>query len=193
MAGGTKQKDSFLSMFARENKKDSQKVEEKKAPNVNVNVSASTPPPMQNVPMQQNIDANNQYNQQQSVQPQMQQEPVKEPEEPEEEGQLNIDVYQTEEDIVIKSAISGVKAQDLDINIQNDMVTVRGTRRPDEFIDQEDYYYQECFWGTFSRAVILPVDIDPENVQAELEDGILTVRLPKAEKIKTRKIQVVEK
>lgn len=110
-----------------------------------------------------------------------------------EEGQLSIDVYQTEDDIVIQSLVSGVKPEDLDINIQNDMVTIRGQRQPEEKIDPEDYYYQECFWGKFSRAVILPVDIDSENAQAEIEDGVLTIKLPKTEKIKSRKIQVISK
>jgi HSP20 family protein len=191
MTGGTKQKDSFLSMFARGNN----------PPNVSTRKVASRQETKQNVGINvarpSRPQAQTRKNPQFSTQPYQNQQQAasqnKQPQEPEEEGQLNIDVYQTEEDIVIKSAISGVKAEDLDINIQNDMVTIRGRRRPTEQVDPEDYYYQECFWGTFSRAVILPVDIDPENVRAELEDGILTIRLPKAEKIKTRKIQVVEK
>jgi HSP20 family protein len=185
MTGGTKQKDSFLSMFARGNSASNRKATSRQETkqNVGVNVARSNRPQTRD---------NNQYSNQQYQSTQAANR-NKQPQEPEEEGQLNIDVYQTEEDIVIKSAISGVKAEDLDINIQNDMVTIRGRRRPTEQVDPEDYYYQECFWGTFSRAIILPVDIDPENVRAELEDGILTIRLPKAEKIKTRKIQVVEK
>ncbi|MDA3814891.1 MAG: Hsp20/alpha crystallin family protein [Patescibacteria group bacterium] len=106
------------------------------------------------------------------------------------EGQLTIDVYQTEDDIVIKSTIAGVKPEDLDVNINNDMVTIRGERTQSEEIDPEDYYYQECYWGPFSRSVILPVEIISEKAEATMKNGILTLRLPKADVTKTRKIQV---
>ncbi len=106
------------------------------------------------------------------------------------EGQLTIDVYQTEDDIVIKSTIAGVRPEDLDVNINNDMVTVRGERVQGEDVDPEDYYYQECYWGPFSRSVILPVEIISEKAEATMKNGILTVRLPKADVTKTRKIQV---
>jgi HSP20 family protein len=109
---------------------------------------------------------------------------------PESEGQLTIDVYQTPTHIVIKSTIAGVKSEDLDITITNDMVTIRGQRQKDEEIKTEDYYYQECYWGTFSRSVILPVDVQADEAEANLKNGILTIRLPKIEKIKTKKIRV---
>jgi HSP20 family protein len=106
------------------------------------------------------------------------------------EGQLTIDVYQTDDDIVIKSTIAGVKPEDLDVNINNDMVTIRGERKQDEEIDSENYYYQECYWGPFSRSVILPIEILTEKAEASMKNGILTLRLPKADAIKSRKIQV---
>lgn len=107
-----------------------------------------------------------------------------------EEGQLTIDVYQTESDIVVKSTVAGVNPEDIDISITNDMVTIRGKRMKDEKIDTEDYYYQELYWGTFSRSVILPVEIDADRAKATIKNGILTIRLPKSEKIKTKKISV---
>ena len=107
------------------------------------------------------------------------------------EGTLNIDLYQTKDNVIIKSTIAGVKPDDLDITIANDMVTIKGERKKEEKISAEDYFYQECYWGAFSRSVILPVDIDSENVEAELKDGILTVILPKAAKAKTKKIKVI--
>jgi len=70
------------------------------------------------------------------------------------------------------------------------MVTIRGKREKDEEIKAEDYYYQECYWGPFSRSVILPVDVEAENAEASLKNGILTIRLPKIEKVKTKKIKV---
>lgn len=107
-----------------------------------------------------------------------------------EEGQLTIDVYQTPSDVVIKSTVAGVKPEDIDISITNDMVTIRGRRKKEEEISTEDYYYQELYWGTFSRSVILPVEVDSDRIKADIKNGILTIRLPKSEKIKTKKIKV---
>lgn len=106
------------------------------------------------------------------------------------EGQLTIDVYQTENDIVIKSTIAGVKPEDLDVAINNDMVTVKGERKNEEQVSEESYYYQECYWGSFSRSVILPVDVLADKAEASMKNGILTIRLPKADTTKTKKIQV---
>lgn len=106
------------------------------------------------------------------------------------EGQLTIDMYQTKDNVIIKSTIAGVKPEDIDVTIANDMVTIRGERTRDFEASSEDYFYQECYWGSFSRSVVLPVDVDIENVGADLKDGILTVILPKAAKAKARKIKV---
>lgn len=108
----------------------------------------------------------------------------------ESEGQLTIDVYQTDNDIVIKSTIAGVKPEDLDVTINNDMVSIRGERKNEEVVTEENYYYQECYWGSFSRSVILPVDVLSEKSEASMKNGILTIRLPKADNTKTKKIQV---
>jgi HSP20 family protein len=106
------------------------------------------------------------------------------------DGQLTIDVYQTENEIVIKSTIAGVKPEDLDVSINNDMVTIRGERKNEEVVSNENYYYQECYWGSFSRSVVLPVDILAEKSEASLRNGILTIRLPKADTTKIKKLQV---
>ena len=106
------------------------------------------------------------------------------------EGQLNIDMYQTKDNVIIKSTIAGVKPEDIDITVANDMVTIRGARKKEEQIAQDDYFYQECYWGNFSRSVIIPVDIDSEQIEADLKDGILTVIIPKAAKAKTKKVKV---
>jgi HSP20 family protein len=106
------------------------------------------------------------------------------------EGQLTIDMFQTKDNVIIKSTIAGVKPEDVDVTIANDMVTIRGERKRDFEASSEDYFYQECYWGSFSRSVVLPVDVDIENVSADLKDGILTVMLPKAAKSKARKIKV---
>ncbi len=106
------------------------------------------------------------------------------------EGQLTVDVYQTPEHIVIKSTIAGVKPDDLDVSITNDMVTIRGTRRHDEEVNEGDYFYRECYWGSFSRSIILPVDIVADKAEASLKDGILMIRVPKADSLLTKKVKV---
>lgn len=106
------------------------------------------------------------------------------------EGELVLDVYQTEKEIVIKSTLAGVRPEDIDITITNDMLSIKGVREKDEPVRQEDYYYQECYWGAFSRSVILPVEVEADQIQANLKNGILTVKLPKSEKVKTKKIAV---
>ena len=73
----------------------------------------------------------------------------------------------------------------------NDMITIKGIREKDEEVKEEDYYYQECYWGSFSRSVILPVDVEVDQAQASMKNGILTIRLPKIEKIKTKKIEIM--
>ncbi len=106
------------------------------------------------------------------------------------EGQLTVDVYQTPEMIVVKSTIAGVKPDDLDVSITNDMVTIRGTRRHDEETREEDYFYRECYWGSFSRSIILPVDVVADKAEASLKDGILTIRIPKVDALLTKKVKV---
>jgi HSP20 family protein len=83
-----------------------------------------------------------------------------------------------------------VKPEDLDVSINNDMITIRGERKQDENVTSENYYYQECYWGGFSRSVILPIDILPDKVEASMKNGILTIRMPKADNTRTKKIQV---
>ena len=110
--------------------------------------------------------------------------------EEEEEGQLTIDVYQTDAEIVIKSPVAGVKMQDLDVTITNDMVTIKGRRENEEKLPKENYFFQELYWGPFSRSVILPTEIEIEQAKAILKDGILTIRLPKVEKESAKKLSI---
>ncbi len=105
------------------------------------------------------------------------------------EGQLAIDVYQTENDLVIQSAIAGVKPEILDISMEKDVINIKGSRqRP--FEENGDYFSQECFWGPFSREIILPADVDPNRAEATMKDGILTIRIPKILREKKRRIVV---
>ncbi len=106
------------------------------------------------------------------------------------EGQLTIDVYQTTDNIIVESTIAGVNHDDLDISITPDSVTIRGERRKEEKIKKEDYLYQECFWGIFSRAIILPQEIDPEKAQASVKSGVLKIILPKIDRKKPKKLKI---
>jgi HSP20 family protein len=108
----------------------------------------------------------------------------------EQEGQLTVDVFQDETHVVIQSTIAGVSPEDLDVSITNDMVTIRGERRQGYEARPEDYFYQECYWGTFSRSIILPVEIDADRAEAKIKNGILTIRIPKANTAVTRKLKV---
>ncbi len=111
-------------------------------------------------------------------------------EEGEEDGQLAIDVYQDDDYVVIKSIVGGIRPEDLDLSVTSDMVTIRGSREKSEEVSEENYYYQECFWGSFSRSVILPCDIKIDQVEASMKNGILTIKMPKVEKNSATKIQV---
>ncbi len=111
--------------------------------------------------------------------------------ETEDEGQLTIDVYQTPNDVVVLTTIAGVRSADLEITLNNDLLTIRGARQNPAEAKVEDYFYQENYWGNFSRSVILPVDVDGDRVRAELKDGILKVLLPKTTKAKTKRIKVI--
>ena len=106
------------------------------------------------------------------------------------EGQLAVDVYQTKDSVVIKAPIAGVKADDIDISVSEDVVTLRGERKEEREVDREHYYVQECYWGSFSRSVILPTSTVAEKAVASLKDGVLTVTIPKVAQDKVKKIKV---
>ena len=98
---------------------------------------------------------------------------------PGEEGHLTVDVFQSGNDIVVQSTIAGVDPNNIDVSITKDMVTIKGHRDTEENIKTADYYHRELYWGYFSRSIILPSDIDPDNAKASMKNGVLTIRLPK--------------
>lgn len=106
------------------------------------------------------------------------------------EGQLTVDVYQTPTEIVIQSTIAGVDPEELDIAITTESVTIRGKREKMEEVKDDDYFFQECYWGRFARQIILPQEIDAENALASMKNGVLTIRLPKLNREKTKKLKV---
>lgn len=114
-------------------------------------------------------------------------------EEEEEEGELLVDVYQEGNNVVIRSTVAGVRPEDIDIDINNDMITIRGKRKESSVIEEGDYFYKECYWGSFSRSIILPCEVQASKVKAALKDGVLTVVLPKSLKEKSVRINVERK
>ena len=106
------------------------------------------------------------------------------------EGQLAIDAYQTNDSVVVKAPIAGVKPQDLEISITDEVVSVHGQRQKEASPDEADYFCQECYWGSFSRSYVLPIAVDADKAKADLKDGILTIIIPKQDKDKTRILKV---
>jgi HSP20 family protein len=102
-------------------------------------------------------------------------------------------MYQTDEAVVVKSAMPGVDAADIDISIQGDTLTIKGETKVEEEVEEENYFYREQTYGAVSRSLTIPVAIDANAAEAEFEDGILTLTLPKAEELKPKAIEVKAK
>ena len=112
---------------------------------------------------------------------------------PHDEGELAVDVYENEKTIFIKTAIAGVKPEDLSLTLSHDMLTIRGARRDDSASREEcRYLSQECHWGPFSRSVILPAEVNVAKAEAIFKSGILAIKLPKMQRENTLKVQVRE-
>ena len=107
-------------------------------------------------------------------------------------GQLALDVFQTADEIVVVAPIAGVKSSDLNITITDEVLTIKGSRSVQFKATAGDYFTQECFWGNFSRSIILPESVDTSRVSASFKNGVLTIRVPKVEKIRTRMIKIKE-
>ncbi|KKS15986.1 MAG: Protein containing Heat shock protein Hsp20 protein [Parcubacteria group bacterium GW2011_GWB1_41_6] len=106
------------------------------------------------------------------------------------EGQLTVDMYQTGNEIIIQSTVAGLKPEEIDVSISQDMVTIRGKRQRMHEISKENYFYQELYWGSFSRSIILPQEVDADSAEANIKEGLLTIRLPKLDKNRVQKIKV---
>ena len=107
-----------------------------------------------------------------------------------EEGELTVDVYQNQDTIFIKAMIAGVRPEDLDINISRDLVTIRGKREEERLSSTDDYFIRELYWGSFSRTVSLPEEIDVDESEAIEKHGLLILRLPKLDKKRQSKLKV---
>lgn len=94
------------------------------------------------------------------------------------EGRLAIDVYKLGNALVVRSTIAGANIDDLDLSIDGDILSIKGKRSEPDDIDYLDYLYRECYWGNFSRSILLPFLVDEEGIEADLDNGILTIVLP---------------
>lgn len=105
-------------------------------------------------------------------------------------GELAVDVYQTPEAIVIKALVAGVQPGSIDISLTREMLTVSGTREDEREVDEEHYYQRELYWGSFSRTILLPEEVDVDAAEASEKHGVLIVRLPKINKKRETKLKV---
>ena len=108
------------------------------------------------------------------------------------EGQLLVDVFSTDKQIIVKAAMAGVKPEDLNISLHNDLLTIKGKREEEKNSHDSEYIYRECYWGSFSRSLVLPYEVDSKKIQAFLENGVLTVVLDRVGAAKSIKITVKE-
>jgi HSP20 family protein len=102
-------------------------------------------------------------------------------------------MYQTDKDVVVKATLPGVDAEDVDISISGDLLTIKGEHSEEEEVDEGDYIHRERRIGTFSRSVALPVSVDSNKAEAVFDKGVLTVTLPKKETAKAKKIKAKHK
>lgn len=109
------------------------------------------------------------------------------------EGQLTIDVYQTPTHVVVQAPMAGVRPEDIDVSINNDMITIRGKRHQKNEVGGDNYYYRELFWGHFSRSVLMPDEIDSNRTEAAFKNGLLTVKMPKVNKDGVRQVKIQAK
>lgn len=106
------------------------------------------------------------------------------------EGQLSIDVYQDEDNVYIMAPIAGVSISDVNISITDEVITIRGERKPNHSVPNEHHFTQECYWGPFSRSYVLPIAVDSGDAKATLKDGLLLVTIPKDSKVVTKTIKI---
>jgi HSP20 family protein len=106
-------------------------------------------------------------------------------------GQLAVDVYETQERLVVKARTAGVNKSDLDVSISDGILTISGTLSSGDDTDATQWHMQECYWGEFSRTLALPVQVKEDEVEAVLKDGVLTISFTKVKSEQARKIEIM--
>jgi HSP20 family protein len=110
--------------------------------------------------------------------------------EDESEGELTVDVFETANHIIVKTIVAGVEKEDLDVSLSRDMVIIKGKREMEEEVEDSDYFHKELYWGSFSRTILLPQEVDIEKAEATENQGLLTIKLPKVDKGKQTRLRV---
>lgn len=105
-------------------------------------------------------------------------------------SKVNVDVYQDKDNVIVETEIPGVKSEDVDITVENDVLTISGNKQEKKEVKREDYYRKEMRCGSFSRSVILPMQVKSSEAKANFKDGVLKITLPKADEIKSKKIKI---
>lgn len=105
-------------------------------------------------------------------------------------GELAVDVYQTPDAIVVKALIAGVHPGTIDISLSREMLTISGSRADEREVEEDHYFQRELYWGSFSRTILLPEEVDVDLAEASERHGILMIRLPKINKKKQTKLKV---
>ena len=106
------------------------------------------------------------------------------------EGHLPVDLYQSPTELIIRTFVAGVRPDDMNVSISRDMVVIEGSREERNEVSGTDYFHQELFWGTFTRTIMLPQEVDVDGAQATSKDGLLTIILPKLDKTRQTKLKV---
>ena len=105
-------------------------------------------------------------------------------------GQLAIDVLQSGDKVIVKAPIAGVRPDDIEVTVADDMISIKGERREEKKVSEDNYFSRECYWGAFERTFTLPVPVVAEKAVAALKDGVLTITIPKSTRSKSRVIKV---
>ena len=110
-------------------------------------------------------------------------------------GMLPVDLYETENEIVVKAAIPGVKPEDIDVTVTGDLLTIKGEFKSEmeKKDEKRNYHRQERRYGSFSRQVTLPAGVNADACQADFDNGVLTLKLPKVEEARVKKVQIQSK
>src|SRR3989338_8595983 len=106
------------------------------------------------------------------------------------EGELSVDVYQTPDAIVVKALVAGVQPTSIDISLTREMLTISGVREDEREVEEDNYFQRELYWGSFSRTILLPEEVDVDMAEATEKHGILMIRLPKINKVRQTKLKV---
>jgi HSP20 family protein len=112
------------------------------------------------------------------------------PEETETDGELAVDVFEKPTEIIIQAMVAGVRPEDLDVNVSREMVTIKGRRESTKEVSNDNYYQKELYWGSFSRTILLPVEVEAEEAEAVEKNGLLTIRIPKIDRGRSAKLKI---